>query len=253
MKIKYVQMESEAFLTDLDFVAMTLEQRGAYFTLILCLYCNNGKCDLDIPVLSQLCNKNPKAFEKIWQGVSKKFQTRSGVIKHKRVTKELTRAKKFIQRQRKAGLASAKKRQQRLNRGSAEVTAPLQPTKTKGNVIEKENKDYSYSNTTEQSSSVANSVRPRPDKDCHIRALHFNEALMSIIEPRNQSDRTCFHNITSWLMVGCAADKFNEQIFDRALDYAKKASLGKKPAAVFVSLLKKELNYNPTAIKAGQL
>ena len=55
MKIKYVQMESEVFLTDLDFVAMTIEQRGAYLTLILYLYCNNGKCELDIPALSQLC------------------------------------------------------------------------------------------------------------------------------------------------------------------------------------------------------
>jgi hypothetical protein len=34
MKTKYVQLESSAFLTDLDFVAMTLEERGLYCTLI---------------------------------------------------------------------------------------------------------------------------------------------------------------------------------------------------------------------------
>ncbi|MHC4244786.1 MAG: hypothetical protein ACYS3N_03165 [Planctomycetota bacterium] len=245
MKIKYVQLESEAFLTDLDFIAMTLEERGAYFTLILYLNCNKGKCQLDIPVLSKLCNKIPKAFEKIWQNISKKFQTRSGVIKHKRVTKELTKAKKFRQAKRKAGLKGADKR---WHSHSKAITK-----ETKGNVIEKESKDSSYSNTTEQSSSVSNSVRPRPDKDCHIRALHFNEALMSIIKPRNQFDRTCFANIASWLMAGCAADKFNEQIFGRALDYAREASLGRNPAAVFISLLKKELDYRPTAIKAKQL
>lgn len=137
MKIKYVQLESEAFLMDLDFVAMTLEQRGAYLTLILYLYCNNGKCALDMSALSQLCNKSTKTFEKIWQKISKKFLTRNGVIKHKRVTKELKKARKFIQHQRKAGLASARKRQQRLNHGSADVTTQLQPTKAKGNVIEK--------------------------------------------------------------------------------------------------------------------
>ncbi len=54
-------------------------------------------------------------------------------------------------------------------------------------------------------------------------------------------------------MAGCAAGKFNEQIFDRVLDCAKEASLGRNSAAVFVSLLKKELDYNQTAIKAGQL
>ncbi len=42
MKIKYVQLDSSAFFTDLDFIAMTLEERGAYLTLILYLYCNNG-------------------------------------------------------------------------------------------------------------------------------------------------------------------------------------------------------------------
>ena len=103
-------MESEAFLTDLDFIAMTLEERGAYFTLILYLYSNKGKCEFDISILSKLCNKNPKAFEKIWRNISKKFQTRGGVIKHKRVTKELKRAKKFRQAKSKAGLKGANKR-----------------------------------------------------------------------------------------------------------------------------------------------
>ena len=76
---------------------------------------------------------------------------------------------------------------------------------------------------------------------------------MSIIKPRNQSDRTCFRNITNWFRAGFATSKFDEQIFGRVLDYAKEASLGRNPAAVFISLLKKELNYNPTAIKVGQL
>jgi len=51
MKEKYVRLESETFLKELDFIAVTLEQRGAYITLILYLYCNNGKCRLDIQVL----------------------------------------------------------------------------------------------------------------------------------------------------------------------------------------------------------
>jgi len=245
MKVKYVQLESEAFLTDLDFNAMTLEERGAYFTLILYLYSNNGKCNLDISLLSKLCNKTPKAFEKIWQNISKKFQTRSGVIKHKRVTKELKRAKKFIQVKRTAGLKGAGKRWHSHSTAIAK--------KTKGNVIGKESKDSPYSDTTEQSCSASTSVRLHPDKDSQIRALHFTDALQSIIKPRNQSDRTCFRNITTWLRTGCATGKFNEQIFARVLDYAKEASLGRNPAAVFISLLKKELGYRPAAIKAKQL
>jgi hypothetical protein len=77
--------------------------------------------------------------------------------------------------------------------------------------------------------------------------------LTEIIRPRNQSDRTCFANITSWLREGCTSGKFNEQIFSRVLDYAKEAAAGRNPAAVFVSLMKKELDYRPRAIQAKQL
>ena len=252
MKIKYVQLESEAFLTDLDYITMSHAERSVYCTLIFYLTSNNGKCEYKPSALRKLCHcENVEEFEEIWQGISKKFQVRNGVIKHKRVTKELSRVKKFIQQQRKAGLASARKRQQRLNHGSTDVPTPVQPTKRKGNVNEKESKDISYSE--EQSLSFPISARPfdyaqsrpRPDKDSHIRALAFNEALKGIIKPRNQSDRTCFHNVTNWLIEGCAASEFNEQIFGRVLDYAKEANQGRNPAAVFMALIKKELGYRP--------
>ena len=236
MKIKYVQLESEAFLTDLDYIIMSHAERSVYCTLIFYLTSNNGKCEYKPSALSKLCHcENVEEFEEIWQGISKKFQTRNGVIKHKRVTKELRRAKKFIQRQRKAGLASARKRQQRLNHGSTDVTSPVQPTKTKGNVNEKEKIVNTNTYTKEQSLSSSNS----------LRALSFNEALISIIKPRNQSDRTCFRNITNWLIGSSATGRFNEEIFDRVLGYAREASTGRNPAAVFITLLKKELGYRP--------
>jgi hypothetical protein len=89
--------------------------------------------------------------------------------------------------------------------------------------------------------SLSSSISARP----HIQALNFNNALINIIKPRSQSDRTCFRNITNWLTAGCATGKFNEQIFGRVLDYAREASAGRNPAAVFMALLKKELNYQP--------
>ncbi|MFZ2148703.1 MAG: hypothetical protein WAV28_15920 [Sedimentisphaerales bacterium] len=236
MKIKYVQLESEAFLTDLDYITTSHAERSVYCTLIFYLTSNNGRCEYKPSALSKLCYcESVEEFEEIWQNISKKFQTRNGVIKHKRVTKELRRAKKFIQHQRKAGLASAKKRQQQLNHGSIGVTSPVQPTNPKRNVNEKEKKVNTNTYTKEQSLSSSNS----------LRALSFNEALLSIIRPRNQSDRTCFRNITNWLMVGCATGRFNGEIFDRVLDYARKASTGRNPAAVFIALLKKELGYRP--------
>ena len=167
------------------------------------------------------------------------------MIKHKRVTKELKRAKKFRQAKSRAGLKGASKR---WHGQSTAITK-----ERKRNVIEREDKDSSYSNTADNSSSFTTPLRTRPDKDSHVRALYFSESLAGIIKPRNQSDRTCFKNITNWLMTGCTTGRFNNEIFKRVLDYAKEVTYCRNPAAAFVSLLKKELDYRPNAVKAGQL
>ena len=306
IKIKFVQLEGQAFFTDLDFITMSAAERGVYCTLLLHLYCNAGRCEFDPQALARLCNCDD--FEKVWEKIAKKFQTRNGVIRHKRVTKELTRAKKFAQRQRTAGLASAKKRQPRFNHGSATV----EPTKRKGNVNENEREGSSNTNTKELAHSVSTSVRPpvchvkplglshpeplgpchaEPSRRCHaerskasgprmssvpgseesagprplslrlawrqaveqsgramsgpaqIQGLHFNDALANIIPPRTRSDRTCFRNVTNWLVEGCAAGRFNDEIFGRVLDLAKEARGGRRPPAVFMALMKKELRY----------
>jgi uncharacterized protein YdaU (DUF1376 family) len=242
MKIRFVQLESEAFLTDIDFSMMSPSERGVYCTLIFLLNSNGGKCEYNPAALSNLCHcKTTEEFESIWQKISKKFQLRNGIVKHKRVTKELTKAKKFIQTRSKAGLKGAQKRWQSHSTANHSAIA----NETKGNVNEKESKYIS--NTNNQSLSSSNSLRAIPDKETHIQALNFNHALTNIIRPRTQSDRTCFRKITNWLMAGCAAGRFNEQIFERVLDYAKEASAGRNPPAVLMSLLKKELNYKPGA------
>ena len=232
MKIKYVQLESEAFLTDLDYIIMSHAERSVYCTLIFYLTSNNGKCEYKPSALSKLCHcENAEEFEEIWQGISKKFQVRSNVVKHKRVTKELRRAKKFIQAKRRAGLKGAEKR---WHSHSIDVAK-----ETKRNVNEKKKKNNSNKYSSEQSLSFSGSARP------HLRALNFNSALINIIKPRTQSDRTCFRNITNWLTAGCATGQFNNEIFARVLDYAREANAGRNPAAVFMALLKKELNYRP--------
>jgi len=78
------------------------------------------------------------------------------------------------------------------------------------------------------------------------KALIFERTLKMVIKPVGQSDRTCFHNVTRWLKVECADGRFDiNVIFRRVLDFALEASGpgSKKPAAVFVSILKKELGY----------
>lgn len=253
-KIKYVQLESGAFLTDVDFVQFTPAERGVYCSLILYLTSNDGKCTSEPKALSRICNCDSfEQFEKIWEKVSKKFQIRNGVIRHKRVTKELRRAKKLLENKRKAGLSGAKIRWQSHDNATGDVMA----NRSKGNVIGKEDKDISNTNTINQSLSSSSSLRSDPQAGCptepenqtprtpesQIRGLRFNEALTGIIKPRNQSDRTCFANVTRWLLEGCVSGRFNDMIFERVLGYAKEARRGHNPAAVFMTILKKELNY----------
>ena len=246
MKIKYVQLESDAFLTDLDFTLFTPAERGVFVTMILFLYSNDGKCEFDPAALSRVCNcDNTQQFEQLWQRVSKKFQVRNGVIKHKRVTKQLKIAKKKCKDRSKAGKKGAEVTWQNHNKAKGEADGVAEAKERKGNVIEKESKDnISNTNSIEQSSSFSNSVRTQFSAEAQSRALHFHDALCGIIPPRSRSDRTCFHNVTKWLADGCARGRFNDRIYGRVLDYAKEALGGDNPAAAFMATLKKELGYS---------
>ena len=238
MKIKYVQLESDAFLTDIDFVQFTPAERGVYCSLILLLTSNDGKCTFETRALSRICNCDSiEEFEKIWERISKKFQFRKGVIRHKRVTKELGRAKKLLQAKRRGGLSTAKKRWH--SGGTANSTPNAK--ETKGNVNVKESKDLT--NTTDLSTSSSDSLRTGLATGEQLRSLYFYDALSRFIPPRTRSDRTCFRNVTNWLVEGCASGRFNAEIFERVLDYAKQARQGKKPAAVFMAIIKEELGY----------
>ena len=233
MKIKYVQLESDAFLTDIDFVQFTPAERGVYCSLILYLTSNDGKCTSESEALSRICNcDGVEEFEKIFQRMSKKFQLRKGVIRHKRVTQELGRARKLLQAKLRGGLSTAKKRWH--SGGSANSTAITK--ETKGNVNEKVSKDLT--NTADHSAITSDSLHSEQHK-----ALRFIEALSRLIPPRGRSDRTCFRNVTDWLAEGCVSGRFTAEIFERVLDYAKQARQGKKPAAMFMARLKEELGY----------
>jgi len=78
------------------------------------------------------------------------------------------------------------------------------------------------------------------------KALVFERALKIAIKPRNQSDRTSFRNIANWLRDECKAGRLDtNSIFRRVIDFAIEASGpgSKNPAAVFTTILKKELGY----------
>lgn len=79
------------------------------------------------------------------------------------------------------------------------------------------------------------------------RASSFLMTLRGIIPPRDCSDRTSFRHAANWLALECDAGRFDADVFVRAIDLAKEAAgpQCRRPAAVFMSLLKKELGYSP--------
>ena len=78
------------------------------------------------------------------------------------------------------------------------------------------------------------------------RMLHLEKALKITIPPKSVSDRTCFRKVSSWIKIKCSHGNFNpDDILPRVLDFALEATSpgAKNPPAVFMSILKKELNY----------
>ena len=107
-KIKFVQLEPNAFLSDSDFQAMNAESRGVYWTLLLYLYTNNGRIKLDFALLAVLCACAD--FKRIWLKIKKKFLFKNGLIEHKTVNAEIKKARQYVQIQRRKGLKGANRR-----------------------------------------------------------------------------------------------------------------------------------------------
>ena len=82
------------------------------------------------------------------------------------------------------------------------------------------------------------------------RATCFLHTLAEVIPSKDCSDRTAFRRVAKWLADECTAGRFDVEIFPFVLDLAREAAGPgcRKPAAVFMSLLKKELGYKPRGI-----
>lgn len=77
------------------------------------------------------------------------------------------------------------------------------------------------------------------------KKLAFYQTLIGIIHPKDQSDRTSFRNVAEWAAEQIKEGEHDEDIFQQILAYATEAAqpTSRNPAAVFISILKKELGY----------
>jgi hypothetical protein len=78
------------------------------------------------------------------------------------------------------------------------------------------------------------------------RLLALERTLGIILKTHSQSDRTCLKNVIKWLTEKCESCQFDiEEMPSRVIDYALEATgpQCRKPWAVFMHILKKELGY----------
>lgn len=81
----------------------------------------------------------------------------------------------------------------------------------------------------------------------------LNRALRVLLPPKDISDGTCWKNITKWAVNAVNSDVIGEhELFSRILDYAIEATGPgvRNPAAVFMSIIKKELHYGKVQKRA---
>jgi hypothetical protein len=74
----------------------------------------------------------------------------------------------------------------------------------------------------------------------------FEQILRIIIKPKHQGDRTAFRNLSNWIQAKINDGTYQSRsIYKIVVDFALEASgpHSRNPAAVFMSILKKELNY----------
>jgi uncharacterized protein YdaU (DUF1376 family) len=273
-KIKYVQLEPAEVLLDFHKSRMTAEQFGCYWLIILNLYCEGGKINFDLKELSLLCNCTEN-FEKVWRKIKNKFRIKNNIISHKRVKNELKEAKRRRQAATDKAVKGANTRWHKHSTSNACSIAK----ERKGNEMEvkeskvKESKlKESKDNRNEEKknevcsgpvdtvfSSALSSITARPASPKTAsrggsnpapgsllnQQLSFYNDLKEIIRPASESDLTCFHRLSRWLVKEITFKRFNEHIFGRVLDMARESSTGSRnPAAVFMSRLKKELGYS---------
>ncbi len=92
----------------------------------------------------------------------------------------------------------------------------------------------------------ANGIDLLVEQSLREKALQWLRAVKLVLPPKDISDQVALKNLKRWLIGQCEAELMDENtIFREILDFAIEASgpRSRNPMAVFISILKKELEY----------
>ncbi|WP_084398304.1 YdaU family protein [Henriciella aquimarina] len=100
---------------------LTLEEHGAYRLLLDELWMRGGAIRFDEKRLAKLLSVTPHRFRKIWTGIGEFFCLEGGEIRHKRISEELEKARKSVEKRAEIARQAAQKRwkKDKKNKGNA--------------------------------------------------------------------------------------------------------------------------------------
>lgn len=143
------QFYPKDFLTDENVRMMSLQERGAYITLI-CQCWTEGTLPADVAWLARLCGTPLTAFRRLWPAIERCFRnhpTEADRLVHPRLEKELEKQAEYRRRQADKGRASGASRLNRkateTNRGSLPVQPVLVQPKTNSSISDLQSSDSS--------------------------------------------------------------------------------------------------------------
>lgn len=120
------QFYPKDLLADATVVAMTLAERGAYFTLYCFCWINKG-LPSDPRRLAHLTGVPEKAFLRLWPAIKPCFVEGAGRLTHPGLETERAKQEAYRHQQSEKGKASAAARQPRLNRTPNQTATAVQP------------------------------------------------------------------------------------------------------------------------------
>lgn len=256
-KIKYVQLEPSAFLSDPDVQSWDDKRIGCYVMLIFYLYCNDGKFNLtsDSKMLARLCHCY-EGWDEVWTDISGKFYTKNYCLRHKRVDIELDKARKWQAAKSYGGKMGAAKRWHSHNTPITDlsltyktpidspITTITKETITKDNIRKENNTNTNIGSSTKDDVGVV--VSSDFDLVVEEKCKWFCREIAKIFNP-TQREAVTFARVATHIKRSCVKP-YDIEIFTKALVWAKKAkaSTARNKIGLWMAKVKKETGFKGT-------
>lgn len=188
------QFYPKDFLTDSHVVAMTLQELGAYITL-LCLCWMEGSLPIDLAALARLCRVSPLTFERLWPALEPCFTIVNDRLVQPRIERERRKQETWralkVEAGKKGGRPKKADGKHRLSRPKADA----KQTVSRGEPNESP-PSSSSSSVSDLPSSVSDLQPTDPDRSQHSGVPTIPDRAKPAVGGDGRFDRfwTCYPN-----------------------------------------------------------